>query len=241
MTAPSGASVEQVAASAERIRSALAGVGDPTRAPGAQAYMKTDEPFLGVRLPDVRRAVAAELRAHPLGGRAAWDALVRELYDRAEYREHRYAALAVLRHRSGAAYRDAACVPLVRHLVVHGAWWDLVDDAAHALADALDAGADDVAPRLRAWAVDDDLWVRRAAVISQLQRRERTDRALLEHCLDAQLGRTEFWLRKACGWALRALSYTDPGWVRAYVAAHSAELSGLTRREALRAIDRSGS
>jgi 3-methyladenine DNA glycosylase AlkD len=228
------------AESAARIRAGLAERADPSRAAGAQAYLKTDEPFLGVRLPEVRSVVGAELRSSPPVGRDGWEALVRLLFDGAAAREHKYAALAVLRHRAGAPYRDAGCLPLVRHLVVAGAWWDLVDDASHALGDALDAEPDRVARELRSWAVDDDIWVRRASVISQLLRKDRTDLPLLELCLDAQLGRTEFWLRKACGWALRAESSTDPGWVRDYVARHDGELSGLTRREALRLIDREG-
>ena len=44
------------------------------------------------------------------------------------------------------------------------------------------------------------------------------------------LERTEFWLRKACGWALRDVAYRHPDWVRAFVDAHP-EMSGLTRRE----------
>jgi len=43
-----------------------------------------------------------------------------------------------------------------------------------------------------------------------------------------------FWIRKAVGWALRQHARVDPDWVRAYVAAHDSELSGLSKREALK-------
>lgn len=227
-----------VDAMADAVRSGLRAVADPSRAAGQQAYMKTDEPFLGVRLPEVRTVVAAVLKSSPLADRSSWERLCRSLFDDASCREERYAALAVMRHRSARPWRDAACLPLVRHVVERGAWWDLVDDAAHALTDALVAEPTAVAPVVRRWAVDDDLWVRRVAVLSQLQRRDDTDRDLLADVLDAQLGRPEFWLRKACGWALRDLSYADPAWVVAWLDAHEGAVAPLTRREALKAIER---
>ncbi len=51
----------------------------------------------------------------------------------------------------------------------------------------------------------------------------------------ARCGRpeTDFFIRKAIGWALRQYSKTDPEAVRSFVAKHEAELSGLSKREAL--------
>jgi len=39
---------------------------------------------------------------------------------------------------------------------------------------------------------------------------------------------------EAIGWALRQHARTDPAWVRAFVAVHGDQLSGLSRREALK-------
>jgi len=59
---------------------------------------------------------------------------------------------------------------------------------------------------------------------------------LLRDCIAPSLDSKEFFLRKAIGWALRSYAWTDPDWVRAYVAAHEAQLSGLSKREALKNI-----
>ena len=59
---------------------------------------------------------------------------------------------------------------------------------------------------------------------------------LLYDCLSPSLGHHEFFVQKAMGWALRACARTDPDEVRRYVAAHKADLSRLTRREALKNI-----
>jgi 3-methyladenine DNA glycosylase AlkD len=42
----------------------------------------------------------------------------------------------------------------------------------------------------------------------------------------------EFFIRKAIGWVLRETARRRPELVRRFIAAHGAEMSGLTRREA---------
>ncbi len=62
-------------------------------------------------------------------------------------------------------------MPLFRHLVVTGAWWDLVDEVAtHLVGPALIAHRPELTAVLRDWARDDDLWVRRTSVICQVVR-----------------------------------------------------------------------
>ena len=87
-----------------------------------------------------------------------------------------------------------------------------------------------------AWAGDGDMWKRRSAILCQLGAKAETDLALLEAAIAPSLGSKEFFLRKAIGWALRQYARTDPAWVAAYVAAHDAELSPLSKREALKHI-----
>ncbi len=87
---------------------------------------------------------------------------------------------------------------------------------------------------MRAWATDDDLWLRRTAVLSQLRHKADTDTDLLRYAIEANVDDTSFWLRKAIGWSLREYAKTDPAWVRAEVDRLGPRLSGLSRREALK-------
>lgn len=215
-----------------QIRTGLRAAADPERAPKMQAYMKSAMPFLGIPAPAVRAITTAARREHPLTEVDDLRSAVLELWDGAEFREERYAAQNLFRHRLGRG--DLALLPLHEHIAVTGAWWDHVDETAGRIAELHDAHPAETAAAARRWSLGDDLWLRRLAIISQLGRKERLDTALLADAIEPALLESEFFLRKAIGWALREHAKTDPDWVRAYVAAHADRLSGLSRREALK-------
>ena len=223
------------------VRAALASAGDPERAAGQQAYMKSSMPYRGVTSPELR-ALLRPLLADPSlapASREAWEADVRALWDAAAYREERYAALALTGHRAARPWQDLETLGLYRYLVETGAWWDYVDVvAADRVGPILLRHRPVVTPVLRADAVDGHLWVRRTAILAQLKHREETDLELLSDVIDANLeGSTfgrEFFIRKAIGWALRQHARVDPHWVRAFVDSRGDRLSALSRREALK-------
>ena len=192
--------------------------------------MKSEMPYYGVTMSQLRPMLRPLIRQwHP--ERGEWEATVRSLYDNATHREERYAALALA--RSQRDFLDLDTLPLARHLIEQGAWWDLVDEASqHVLGPIVASYAAEMAPVMRAWARDDDLWIRRAAVLSQLGRKEQTDTELLRDVIGANLEDDSFWLRKAIGWALRQYARVDPDWVRAVLVEWDDRLSGLSRREA---------
>jgi 3-methyladenine DNA glycosylase AlkD len=217
----------------EAVRRTLAELADPDQAPAMQAYMKSALPFYGVPKPIRTAALRPVWAAHPPADRGTWEATVRALYDEATRREERYAALALLAIRPTKAWHDPALVPLIEHLVVTGSWWDLVDElASRHVAPLHRADPTAIAPVIRRWAQADDLWLRRTAILSQLGSRDATDRDLLAEVIAPSAASSEFFLRKAIGWALRELSHHDPEWVRAYLADQGETLSPLTRREA---------
>jgi 3-methyladenine DNA glycosylase AlkD len=220
--------------SLNELRVRLAAAGDPERAAGQQAYMKSSMPYHGIRSPELRRLLRPVLAEFAPAGRTEWEATVREWWDGATHREERYAAIALARHRAARGWQDPKSLPLYRHLITTGAWWDFVDEiAAHLVGGVLAGHRTEVTREMRRWAGDDDLWIRRTAVLSQLRHKSDTDTELLAYALETNEADTSFWLRKAIGWALREYARTDRAWVRAYVAGHPG-LSGLSRREALK-------
>ena len=221
------------------LRDGLADRADERRAPQMAAYMKSSMPYRGVPTPVLRPLVTGLIGRHPLPDREAWRSTVLELWDHAGHREERYAAIELTGHRLYHCHQDPEALDLYRHLVVTGAWWDLVDPLATRRVGPILAGhRAQVTPVVRAWADEQDLWLRRTAILAQLHHGATTDLALLRDVLEANLEGSRhgsaFFVRKAVGWALRQHARTDPDWVRAFVAEHHGRLSGLSTREALK-------
>lgn len=199
-----------------------------------QRYMKSATPYYGVSVPGLREVCRAVFAAHVLGDRAAWEAGVRELWYEAERREERYAALELLSAKHYRRFRTLEALPLYEELIIDGAWWDLVDGVAtHQVRELLRGWPDQMRPLLLRWSVDQDIWLRRSSIICQVGLGRACDAELLFACIEPSLRAREFFLRKAIGWALRDYAKAEPERVRQYVAEHP-ELSGLSRREALK-------
>jgi 3-methyladenine DNA glycosylase AlkD len=216
----------------EAVRSALRHAAQPELAQPMQAYMKSETPFLGVRVPVMRSLTRAEAKRRPFTSSADLIDTVRRLWREAGYREERYAAIALLDTPAARRLRAPGDLQTLRDLIVAGAWWDYVDELSHRVGDLLLGWPAEVRPAVLAWTGSDDRWLRRASVICQLGLRERTDVALLTAAIEAASSDRDFFLRKAVGWALRDYARTDPAWVRSFAGSH--ELSPLSRREALK-------
>ena len=218
------------------VHAALAAVADPTKAEPMRAYMKSVMPMLGVPRPERTAALRPLLAEHLLPDAGRWRAAVLALWRGATYREERYAALSVARHRPYRGFllgEPGESLRMLDEMVVTGAWWDLVDETATRLVGPLLLSAPElVTPAIRTWATDADRWRRRTAVICQIGAKDRTDTALLAAAIEASAADRDFFVRKGIGWALRQHARTDPQWVRDFVAGH--ELSPLSRREALK-------
>ncbi len=212
----------------EAVRTGLAELADPAKAPAMQAYMKSGMPFLGVRKP----ARAALLKTLPrIDDRDVWLDAVQTLWRDAVYREERYVALSLSGNKR---FQSVDLLPWFDEMIVTGAWWDYVDEiASKRVGPLLRSAPEVVRPLVLKWSVDPDRWRRRTSVICQLGFKAATDDELLAACIDANADDPDFFLRKGIGWALREYAKTEPGWVRAFVRARPG-LSPLSRREALK-------
>lgn len=221
----------------ETIRETLAHHADPERAAAQQRYMKSALAYRGVTAPQLS-ALVRPILADPalrVESRSQWEATISTLWDEVAYREEWYAAIAVARHRTYRSWVDSDSMPLWQHLIVTGAWWDVVDEVAtHLVREVLVRTPQVEGLRLREWAVDDDLWLRRSAIICQVGLKDRLDRGLLVDAIEPNLADRNFFIRKAVGWALCDHARVAPDWVRTFVERHAGELSGLSKREATR-------
>jgi len=220
------------------MRSALAAAADSERAPWMQAYMKSEMPYRGISAPEMRAIAKHVIAAHSLASCTEWRAAVLELWRGARFREERYAAIELLAHRRHKDCRTPDVLPLYEEMITTGAWWDYVDEVSHHVANLLRSHPQEMKPVMRAWSTDKDLWKRRVSIICQISFKRDTDLDLLYSNIEPNLTERNFFIRKAIGWALRAYAWTDPDEVERYVAQNEARLSGLSRREALKNVQK---
>lgn len=203
-----------------------------------QAYMRTSDPFFGIQKRE-RTLIARELRKQfPPADAVEWRASVLALWAQ-PHREEKY--LAIDYARLWPRFHTPAAAPLFARLIVEGAWWDLVDPVAvNLVGTTYLAYRDAVRPTLDDWIDDDNLWLRRTALLSQIKHRDATDEAqLFDYCL-RRSAEKEFFIRKAIGWALRDYSWTRPEAVRAFLAENRERLSPLSVREGAKRLAATG-
>jgi len=212
---------------------------DPGKAGQMQTYMKSAMPYRGVSTGQQRLIYRKVFARHPIGEESSWKETVLELWRSARFREERYAAIALTGHKLYDTFQTMKTLPMYEELVVSGAWWDYVDAiATHRLRLLLQRSPVIMKKRMRSWSRCSDMWKRRSSILCQVGLKGETDLDLLYDCIAPNLADEEFFIRKAIGWALREYAWTDPKEVRRYVRDHEAELSTLSRREALRNLSR---
>jgi 3-methyladenine DNA glycosylase AlkD len=220
--------VMEARARVDALATALAAAGDAERAASMAAYMKHRFVFFGVQSAPrraVQREVLGRWRSEP--GELVTFAL--DCWDRDE-REMQYAACDLLRrHADRLTGHD---LPTVEYLIVSKPWWDTVDTLAAHVVGPLVAADPSLEADLDRWLGSGDLWLERAAILHQLAYGEQTDEVRLFRACLSHAASTEFFHRKAIGWALRQYARVAPDAVRSFVAVHEAELSGLSKREA---------
>ena len=221
---------------ARYVSAQLRRLADPAKAPAMAAYMKTAQPFFGVPTP-IRAAMLKQMgeRFAP-PDQQSYACSVTALW-KLPHREEQYCAIAFARRYE--QFITPASIPLYERMVREGAWWDFVDEIAVNLIGSIYGNfRAQTRPVIERWIDDEDMWIRRTAVLSHLKHKKETDAAqLFEHCL-RRAHEPEFFIRKAIGWALREYSKTDPRAVRAFLAKNRKRLSNLSYTEASKRLAR---
>jgi 3-methyladenine DNA glycosylase AlkD len=205
----------------------------PGRAEGERRYLKSGLQHLGVPMAPLRAATRDLLREHRDLDAAARCRLVVPLWEREIYELRR---VAVLLLEDAADDLGADALDLVEDLLRDAHTWALVDPLAIGVVGRIALHDDRVWQRTDVWIADDNLWVRRAALLAHLPAL-RLDRTLFRHFADhaeAVLDDREFFIRKAIGWVLRDFARREPAVVTAWLEPRAARVTGVTLREAVR-------
>ena len=126
-------------------------------------------------------------------------------------------------------------IELIEKLITSKSWWDTVDGlASWVCGPYFQKFPQNTKPITDAWAVSENMWLRRTSILFQLGYKEKTDSRILIAHIEKNLGSTEFFINKAIGWSLREYGKTETDFVRNYVARNKEKLHRLSVREAMK-------
>ena len=207
-----------------------------THAAGMKKYMRNQFDFIGLKAP-IRRELGRQfIKEHGLPGVDSIVDIIKELWNRKE-REFQFFAMDLLSKFKKKT--DASAINLYEFLITNKSWWDTVDFIAASLAaDHFIRFPEQIMPRTQKWMVSGHMWLQRSALLFQLKYKKATNFHLLSDYIIQLMDSEEFFIRKAIGWTLREFSKTDPGSVIDFVDTYEEQLSGLSKREALKVIER---
>lgn len=216
---------------AQQFRAYLSPLRNPDLAAPMTAYMKNRFDFLGIKAKPRQDALKKFIKEKGLPLPEDTEACIRELWAMPE-REFQYCAMELLERAHRKPPRDA--LPLYLHMTVEKSWWDTVDMIAPKLAGHyLSKYPDREAALAQEWWEDENLWLKRTALLFQRSRKQKTNWPLLQAAIEACIGHPDFFIRKAIGWVLREYGKVNPEAVIDFVVAHP-ELSPLSKKEALK-------
>lgn len=218
-----------------RLRAVFEPAADPERAAGAARYMRDQFAFFGIPTPERRRLARVALADLPAPSEAELAAVLRALWAEPE-RELQHTGCDYARRHVGVA--SAGFVEVLHELVTTKAWWDTVDALAAHTAGPLVRAHPELVATMDRWVESDHLWVARTALLHQLAYRDATDAERLFRYCRLRAQDTDFFVRKAIGWALRSYAAVDADAVEGFVRA-TPSLSPLSEREAMKGVVRS--
>jgi 3-methyladenine DNA glycosylase AlkD len=219
----------------EFLREYYLSIGNLTIADGQVAYMKNHFDFFGIKAP-VWQAFLKKTFVEKgcFSGEKLMDFVTFCFED--DRRELHYAAIEMV--QKVIKQQDIAFVDFITFMLTKNAWWDSVDWIATKIVSAhFKHFPQLIVPTTEKWILSDDFWLQRTSIIFQLPYKNETDFELLKKYILMVADSKEFFLQKGAGWALRDYSRRNPQGVKDFVAANP-QLSNLTKREALRLLEK---
>lgn len=207
---------------------------DPAKAAPMSAYMRNQFPYLGIKSPQMAEICRKFYKESGFPPVEQLPVLLDQLWAMPE-REYQYVGVGLLCRMASKLPGDF--IDPIEKLIVEKSWWDTVDSiATDAVGGHFQRNPGLGAKVLPWWRSSQNIWLRRTAILHQLNYKKATNFELLTQIIKENLGSKEFFINKAIGWALREYSKTDAAAVRDFVA--KTALSNLSSKEALKWLER---
>lgn len=205
---------------------------NPAQAGPMKKYMRDQFDYLGIKSPQLRALFRQAINENGAPGFEELDRVIRELWELPE-REYQYLAISLMERLEKKL--PASAIQTLEYMILHKSWWDTVDNISHVVGVHFKRYPEVRQSYLTKWRGSDNLWLRRTAILFQLDYKEETDFDLLSEIIHENLGSREFFINKAIGWSLRQYARIYPKAVTRFV--KSTPLHPLSRREAMKHLE----
>lgn len=193
-----------------------------------EKYMRDKFSFLGIRGPKRTELFKKYFPTARKTKEIDWNFI--ETCWNKEEREFQYAVVYYLKAMQ--KFLKKGDISKLKYLVVTKSWWDTVDLLSKIIGDVVNRNKELKTLMLEWSKKENNIWLRRVAILHQLSFKENVDKLLLETILEDNLSDGEFFINKAIGWALRDYSKVNPKWVRKFIEKNRNEMANLSLREA---------
>jgi len=211
------------------LRTLLEQHANPAQAGPMKKYMRDQFEYLGIKSPQLKTLFKQFIKENGFPSSEGLDQIIRELWALPQ-REYQYLAISVMERLEKKL--PAGAIKTLEYMILHKSWWDTVDNVSHVVGVHFRRYPDVREKYLSKWRAAKDIWLRRTAILFQLDYKDETDFALLSEIIQENLGSNEFFINKAIGWSLRQYARIDPKAVTKFV--KSTSLHPLSRREAMK-------
>ncbi len=193
-----------------------------------EAYLKNQFMFLGLAKP-----IRAELEKDFVKDTKQLDVeqIIDICFELTElgFREYLYTAQRVM----DANYQkfELSHIERLVKITLIDSWWENTDGFQSFVRKWFKANPQAIRPFVESKYKDDNMWIRRLAIIAQLGLKEQTDFTIMKRAIRYNLNYDEFFIQKAIGWALRDYSKTNQKAVAEFITQYNDKLSNLAIRE----------
>ena len=212
-----------------RLLSEFNALKDPIRAEGQQRYMKSQMPYFGIKTPEVKKITNQILKEFPIKSNKSYSDIIEYLFMNAKHREEWYVGSHIaIKYKT---YIIEENLSLYLKIIKLTQWWDIIDAVATNLVGTAIKDSEKFKLYLCSWIDDENMWIRRTAILSQLKYKNETNEDLLYELILKCAHEKEFFIRKAIGWILREYSKSNPNSVKNFIFKNRKFLSNLSVRE----------
>jgi 3-methyladenine DNA glycosylase AlkD len=209
------------------LRRRLTEQANPENAEHMSRYLKNHFPFFGIKTPERREIGKLFFQETGILKEPFNEEFVLALWEQPE-RECQLFALDYI--AKFLKKLEKTHISLIEKLITTKSWWDTVDTlAAHPAGTIIAKHPELIEELVDKWAVSEDMWLRRTAIIHQLRYKDKTNEELLYKYIKLNADSKEFFIQKGIGWALREYSKTNPHSVKQFI--QSTHLAPLSVRE----------